>query len=90
MKRERSTAPALALSALVLPLLLLGVYVTGYFWLGERKEWRLSEPIPEARGKRYVVGRIYEKEWQATIFEPAASVEAWLTGFYVSTETPTY
>ena len=88
MERERNTAFILVLSALVLLLLL--AYVTGYCWLGERKEFGLLEPIPGSLGKPYLVERCYEREWQAAIYKPAAAVETWLTGVHVGTVAPTY
>jgi hypothetical protein len=92
MTRQRKSAAVPILTALLIVGVPLAAYVAGYFWLAERSESRIApgDFIPEARGKPYIVGRFYERQWQATIYKPAAVVETWLTGFHVGTGTPTY
>jgi hypothetical protein len=75
--RPSTAAPILAVLAIV--LVTLGAYVGGYFWLGDY--WATKEV-------KEVVFRDYRYQWQATIFQPAASVESWLTGKVVQTAAP--
>lgn len=92
MTRERKCVAARILAAILILGVPLTAYVAGYFWLGERKVFELTPGpvIPAALGKSYVVTRFYNKEWQATIYKPAAMLETWLTRVHVGTGTPTY
>jgi hypothetical protein len=64
--RRFTAAPILAVLAIGVPLLLLGAYVGGYFWLGE---WLHGGPVPM---------RYYRYRWQASVFMPAAKIESYL------------
>jgi hypothetical protein len=55
------------LAVLAIALVMLGAYVVGYFWLGDKL-------IGGANTVRY-----FGYRWQSTIFQPAARVEAYLT-----------
>jgi hypothetical protein len=71
--RPSTAAPILA--ALAIVLVLLGAYVGGYFWLGER-----VGVIEEATifAEESSIVRVYPKWWLARAFAPAAYVETWL------------
>lgn len=72
--RPSTVAPILA--AILLLLLPLGAYVTGYFWLGERISV-LGNPPSDMPTE---IIRIYPHRWQESAFHPAAVVEGWLRG----------
>ena len=74
--RPSTAAPILAVLAIVLPLLLLGLYGASYLWLGEHFE---------SDGKGY---RAFKHGWQVRLFTPAAEVESWVMA--VETETVRY
>jgi hypothetical protein len=76
MKTERSSAATAVLSTFVVLTSLLGVYVGGYFGLGECFE------LSRGAGKY----RIYRYKWLANVFVPAAWIESKLTGEDVGTE----
>jgi hypothetical protein len=65
--RPSTAAPILT----VLVMLLLGGYVTAYFWLGQ---WRDLGPM--GGGGRQLIFRVYDTHWQAKLFEPASRIEA--------------
>ena len=65
--RSSTAAPILA----ELAMLLLGTYLTGHFWLSERRNLR---PIGGV-GQQLII-RVYDSEWQAKLFQPASSLEA--------------
>jgi hypothetical protein len=72
ISRPSTAAPILAALAIVLPFL----YVGGYLWLGERRDYGGA------------VVRIYRQPWHATIFRPANRLENWLRGETIVLELP--
>jgi len=70
-----TAAPILAVLAIVLPLLLVGVYVGGYFMVEDY--WEM--------GNVGIIVRTYRHQWQAIVFQPAAWVESKLLGVTVET-----
>ena len=68
--RPSTAAPILAVLAIV--LLLLGTYVGAYFWLGEYYAWT-GMGVP---GGPHGIVRMYERHWQAVLFQPAAWLES--------------
>ena len=81
--RPSTAAPILAVLAIVLPLLLFGLYVGGYFWLPVGAHY---PAIPsQLQGSNHVppgglIARLYRHRWQKWIFQPAANTEGWLRG----------
>jgi hypothetical protein len=72
--RTSTAAPILAVLAVVLPSLALGLYVAAYVQLGTFADWRLDpRDFPG-------VERIYGQRWQPVFFTPAARVEAFVRG----------
>ena len=67
--RPSTAAPILAVLAIVLPFTL---YVVGYFGLGECF-------VIEEGGCPNRIERTYSTAWLATLFEPAAKLDTWLT-----------
>ena len=67
----------LALAVFALVAVLLGTYVAGYLWLGEREDWPSDEVGDE------VTVRLYHREWQATVFRPAGTIESLASGVKV-------
>lgn len=65
MKADHFAFAALVIFALV--VVPLGLYVTGYFYLGKRIDYP-GGPIE----------RTYSRDWHATVFEPAGKLEAWV------------
>jgi hypothetical protein len=69
---------ALAVFALIL---LLAVYVGGYFWLGRRSDvYKLGnraifsvDPLPESKP---VILRQFNSAWMLTLYKPAARLES--------------
>jgi hypothetical protein len=82
--RFSSAAPILASLAIV--LVTLGVYVGGYFWLGD--EQLLLHSGGGAPVGTSTLQRTYRHRWQALVFAPAARVEAWWRGVDVELTTP--
>ena len=82
MTSRRSTAaPILAVLAIVLPLLLFGLYVGGYFWLGRPcvvQEIRVVDELEYILPER--PGRTFNSRWLATLFQPMGRVESLLRG----------
>ena len=74
--RPSTATPILAVLAVVL-VMLAGMYVGGYFWLGKHHHGRIfgTKPI-----KEYATLRSYPYQWAKYVFYPAASVETWLRG----------
>ena len=79
--RPSTAAPILALLTIVGTL--LGAYVAGYFWLGEKVDFPFYNP---ANGG-FLMARYYRNEWIATVFAPAAKVEGWFIRRDVETKT---
>jgi hypothetical protein len=73
---ERKPFP-LAIMALFVVALLLGVYVTGYFYSGKKLSLTPSGILPTPPPPK-TYRRIYPYRWQAIIFHPAAQVESLL------------
>jgi hypothetical protein len=71
--RPSTAAPILAVLAIVLPLAMLGLYAVGYFGLGECF-------VIEEGGCPNRIERTYSTASLATVFEPAAKLDTWLTG----------
>jgi len=70
----------IAMTAFVLLAVLLGTYVAGYFWLGERVD-------AEWNGRIVATSRCYRHQWMASVFKSAAEVESRLTDIRVETGT---
>jgi hypothetical protein len=68
MSREHKSAAAPILAVLAIVLAMLGAYVGGYFWLGERQELNSVQTT-----------RVYSARWQGTVFGPIAWVEGKLS-----------
>ena len=75
--RPSTAAPILAVLAIVLAM--LGAYVGGYFWLGQRCDWLHD-------GTLEFPTRFYSHRWMAIVFEPAARIESQLTGIETITD----
>jgi len=69
--RSSTAAPILAVLAVVLPLVLVGVYAGGYFWLCDYAEW------PEGADDAVVI-RGYKSAWLSAAFEPATTLESFV------------
>jgi hypothetical protein len=73
--RHSTAAPILAM--LAIGLAMLGSYVGGYFWLGERHDLKGTYPgLP-------IVMRQYPQQWQSAIYQPLGRVEQWILGIDV-------
>jgi hypothetical protein len=80
-RRSSTAAPLLAVVAIVLPLLLLGLYIGGYFWLGEFCIVQNVEVIDE----RELLGperpcRSFNSPWLVTLFQPLGRIESAIEG----------
>ena len=71
-ERKSLAVPTLAALAVV-PLLLMAAYVGGYFWLGDRTNYYVTESV-------FITERAYPKRWIARTYLPAAAIEEWWTG----------
>ena len=83
--RPSIAAPILAVLAIVLPLLLIGLYVGGYLGMSD-----YGEGLVKDNGQR-IIYRQFPNWWQRTIYWPAGQVEGWLkqTDVYIEpTATP--
>jgi hypothetical protein len=72
---ERRHVNVPAIICLVIAILMPALYAAGYFLLSIR------HPGPDADS----FCRIFEQQWQAEIYKPAASVESAVTGDEIST-----
>lgn len=71
-RRKKADWPIVITVLLAVALTSLGLYVWGYFALGTvKKEYWMDEAAKV---------RVYDAEWQATIYAPAARVEQLITG----------
>lgn len=82
MTSRRSTAaPILAVLAAVLPLLLLGLYVGGYFWLGK---FCIVQKISYTGEVEHLwpehPGRSFNSRWLAMLFQPMSRIESYCRG----------
>jgi hypothetical protein len=90
----RPSAAAPILSVLAIVLTLVGLYVSGYFWLGERSDIFTSRNGRHLSSERHPgmvlshINRYYAYEWQATVFYPAAQIETWLRRVHVNSVPP--
>ena len=80
------------LAVLAILILLLAVYLAGYFWIGERLDWRPTLiRISLAPGKKVTrlpdIIRSYPYQWLATAFKPAGRIEEQLIGRQVDVQT---
>jgi hypothetical protein len=85
--RPSTAAPILAV--LAIGLVTLGVYVGGYFWLGERHDMQfgtiqVSSIAELERMPPSLRLRNFPHKWEAEMFKPLASVESWWCGFPVN------
>jgi len=78
--RPSTAAPILAVLAIAL-VMLGGIYVGGYLWLGEVTEITFDETYETA-----IVRSYYPHSWGPMVFQPAAKVESWLRGCEVLVE----
>lgn len=72
--RKKTDWPIVAGVILALVVVSLGGYVVGYFALSSCAE------IPGNPRTKGVIFRTYDKQWQATIFKPAAHIEGIVIG----------
>jgi hypothetical protein len=79
--RPSTVAPILAVLAIVLPLLLSGLYVGGYFWLGTPC---IVQNITYVDDEEVVLpehaGRSFKSRWLATLFQPMSFIESFVRG----------
>jgi hypothetical protein len=75
MEHRRSSA-GFVVALIALPLLLLALYIGGYFALGQSipSPWALYAPLYASRA------RIFSKQWLVRIYEPMAKVEGFFVG----------
>ena len=78
--RPSTAAPILAVLAIV--LVMLGMYVGGYFWLGTREQY-----VPVDNGGREIVLHDFPHQWEALAFQPAAQFESLLLGLEVESRS---
>ena len=89
--RPSTTAPILAVLAIVLMTVSVGLYTGGYVAHGKRHVIDVPpEFLAEYHGKHFVATRFYGSEWKARFYCPGAVVESWLTGMPVTTKSMTY
>ena len=80
---SRPATAAAILAVLAIVMVMLGAYVAGYFWLGERSDWHVDHVISLARaahGGPDLIRRSYHQRWLATIYTPAGLAEGQLLG----------
>ena len=77
MTTERKTRVPFQL-ALLIVIFVTGAYATGYFWLGNRTDWK-----SRASGRLEAIEKSYGNPWLATIFRPAGWVEQRMCGIEV-------
>ena len=74
-------APLLAVLAMVLPLVLCGLYVGGYFWLGQSC---VVQNISYVGDQEFLwpehPGRSFKSPWLAKLFQPMGRVESLIRG----------
>jgi hypothetical protein len=79
--RSSTVAPFLAVITIVLGLLLCGLYVGGYFWLGEHC---VVQKISYVGDEEYLwpecPGRRFKSPWLAMLFKPMGRVESFYRG----------
>jgi hypothetical protein len=76
--RHSTAAPILAVLAIVLPFVL---YVGGYFWLSERRDFSWSNyPDGSSFEVQTCIVRRYPHQWISSIYQPAGAVETRLVG----------
>lgn len=81
MLSRPSTPPIMpVLSALALLSLLLGTYVGGYVFLGERKDYIWSDWPDGSPDVQTCIVRRYPHKWLKAIYLPAGEVETRLGG----------
>lgn len=67
--------------------LLIAVYVAGYFALGEFSIVEYSyqvDPDLSSPPDEITMRREYSRQWEATVFHPAARLETWARGVEVN------
>lgn len=74
MTSHPSTAAPI-LAALAIVLVMLGAYVGGYFWLGDK--------TAAYKFKETWVRRSFPSKRLAMAYQPLAKIESWLTGWDV-------
>jgi hypothetical protein len=82
-KESKSAAASIAASLIVVTLviaLLGGVYVGGYFWLGEWKSVVSPFSSDHYGLHLFVISRRFPHPILATIYKPASAVESWWRG----------
>jgi hypothetical protein len=87
-KRQSRLAPAIIAAAVLLPIVVLTVYVAGYFWLPETNTYFVAEAgvtwsESHFAGSSKRVKRLYDHYWQVRIYRPAAAIESRLRGIVV-------
>src|SRR6186713_655681 len=75
--KGRRIIAALAIFALV--VVPLAIYVAGYLWLGQRRDYiSLTSPTQIT-----LIERNYRPQWAVGVFKPAGRIESWLRGIQV-------
>lgn len=75
--RPSTAAPILAVLGIVLPFVL---YVSGYCWLSERRDFTWSDYPDGSFEVQTCIVRRYPHQWLRAIYEPAGKVETCLVG----------
>lgn len=84
--RKESGWPAVVALVLAVIVAALGAYVGGYYAMGTLWEDVDVNVDPYPNRPLPAYHRIFNQEWQALVFKPAASVESLLTGREVFVE----